>query len=99
MIHRNGGLTSHGMRAARQTAVTRGRIRVTVSHEQGSIATLTTVIAQENGNINNFKIINRTVDFFEILVDIEVRNDAHMNAILSSLRAKSLIQTVERYVG
>ncbi len=76
-----------------------GRIRVTVSHEQGSIATLTTVIAQESGNINNFKIINRTVDFFEILVDIEVRNDAHMNAILNALRAKSLIQTVERFAG
>jgi GTP diphosphokinase / guanosine-3',5'-bis(diphosphate) 3'-diphosphatase len=76
-----------------------GRIRVTVSHEQGSIATLTTVIAQENGNINNFKIINRTIDFFEILVDIEVRNDAHMNSIITSLRGKSAVQTVERYVG
>jgi GTP pyrophosphokinase len=75
------------------------RIKVTVTHEQGSIATLTTVIAQENGNINNFKIVNRTVDFFEIIVDVEVRNNAHMNSIMASLRSKSAIQSVERFVG
>ncbi len=76
-----------------------GRIKVTVNHERGSIATLTSVISQEQGNINNLKIINRTVDFFEILVDVEVRGDTHMNNIISGLRAKNVIQAVERYVG
>ena len=76
-----------------------GRIKVTVSHEQGSIATLTNVIAQEKGNINNFKIINRTVDFFEIIVDVEVKGDTHMNNIISGLRAKPAIYNVERYSG
>jgi (p)ppGpp synthase/HD superfamily hydrolase len=39
------------------------------------------------------------MDFFEILVDVEVQNNAHMNSIIASLRAKSAIQSVERYVG
>jgi GTP pyrophosphokinase len=76
-----------------------GRIRVTVAHEQGSIATLTNVIAQEKGNINNFKIINRTLDVFEILVDVEVKGDTHMNNIIANLRSKPLIYNVERYAG
>ncbi len=76
-----------------------GRIKVTISHEQGSIATLTSVISQEKGNINNFKITNRTTDFFEIIVDVEVKGDTHMNNIISGLRAKSAIYNVERYAG
>jgi GTP pyrophosphokinase len=76
-----------------------GRIKVTISHEQGSIATLTNVISQEKGNINNFKIINRTTDFFEIIVDVEVKGDTHMNNIISGLRSKSAIYNVERYAG
>jgi GTP pyrophosphokinase len=76
-----------------------GRIRVTVAHEQGSIATLTNVIAQEKGNINNFKIVNRTTDMFEILVDVEVKGDTHMNNIIANLRSKPLIYSVDRYAG
>lgn len=76
-----------------------GRLKVTVSHEQGSIATLTQVISQEKGNINNFKIINRTVDFFDIIVDVEVRGDTHMNNIIAGLRAKEAVYNVERNSG
>jgi GTP pyrophosphokinase len=76
-----------------------GRIKATISHEQGSIATLTQVIAQEKGNINNFKIVNRTVDIFEIIVDVEVKGDTHMNNIIASLRSKPAIYSVERNSG
>ncbi|TAE83511.1 MAG: bifunctional (p)ppGpp synthetase/guanosine-3',5'-bis(diphosphate) 3'-pyrophosphohydrolase [Alphaproteobacteria bacterium] len=76
-----------------------GRIKVMVNHEPGAIATLTQVIASEKGNINNFKITNRTTDHFEILIDIEVLGDSHMNAIMKGLKHKNLIQSVERYNG
>ncbi len=75
------------------------RIKVTVTHEPGSIATMANVISQEKGNINNLKITHRTVDYFEILVDVEVKGDTHMNAILANLRSKSAVHSVERYTG
>jgi len=74
-----------------------GRLRVHVSHEPAALATITNVIAKEMGNISNFKIINRSTDFFEILIDVEVRDVRHLNNILANLRAKEVVQSVERY--
>ncbi|MFW0777344.1 MAG: RelA/SpoT family protein [Rickettsiales bacterium] len=73
------------------------RLRAHLSHEPASLATVTNVIAKEMGNISNFKIINRSSDFFEVLLDVEVRDIKHMNNIIAGLRAKETVQSVERY--
>lgn len=74
-----------------------GRLKVSVSNEPASLATITNVIARENGNISNFKIINRSMDFFEILIDIEVRDVRHLGNIIANLRSKEVVQSVERW--
>lgn len=73
-----------------------GRMRAMVSHETAALATVANVIAKEIGNISNMKIVNRSSDFFEILIDVEVRNARHLDAIISSLRAKEVVQSIER---
>ena len=73
-----------------------GRLKVILSHETGALAELTNIIAKELGNINNLKITNRSTDFFEIIVDIGVKNLRHLNEIISSLRAKASVHSVER---
>ena len=74
-----------------------GRLKAHVSHEPAALATVTNVIAKEMGNINNLKIINRSSDFFEILLDIEVKDAKHLSNIIAGLRAKEVVQSVERY--
>ena len=74
-----------------------GRLRAQVSHEPAALATVTNVIAKEMGNINNLKIVNRSIDFFEILIDVEVRDLKHLNNIIANLRSKEVVQSVERY--
>ncbi len=74
-----------------------GRIRAHISHEPSALATVTNVIAKEMGNISNLKIVNRSIDFFEILIDIEVRDLPHLNNIIANLRSKEVVQSVERY--
>jgi len=74
-----------------------GRLKVNVSNETASLATVTNVIARENGNISNFKIINRSMDFFEILIDVEVRDVRHLGSIIANLRSKAVVQSVERW--
>ncbi|MCE2927452.1 MAG: bifunctional (p)ppGpp synthetase/guanosine-3',5'-bis(diphosphate) 3'-pyrophosphohydrolase [Rickettsiales bacterium] len=74
-----------------------GRLKAHVSHEPAALATVTNVIAKEMGNINNLKIINRSSDFFEILLDIEVKDSKHLSNIIAGLRAKEVVQSVERY--
>ncbi len=75
------------------------RIKATVLHETGGLATVTSVIAKDLGNITNLKILTRSTDFFEIMLDIEVRDTKHLNTLIASLRAQKAVQSVERYYG
>ncbi|HXZ01317.1 MAG TPA: bifunctional (p)ppGpp synthetase/guanosine-3',5'-bis(diphosphate) 3'-pyrophosphohydrolase [Stellaceae bacterium] len=76
-----------------------GRINVTLGNEPGSLGSLTTVIGRQAGNITNLKITNRSADFFEILVDIEVKDVKHLTDIIAALRATPVINSVERSRG
>jgi len=73
-----------------------GRIKVTLSNEPGSLNALTGVIAKNNANITNLKVSNRSDDFFEFLVDVEVRDVKHMTGMIAALRADEGIHKVDR---
>ena len=73
-----------------------GRIRVSLSHEAAALASVANVIAKDLGNISNLKIVNRSTDFFDILIDVEVKNARHLSNIIASLRSKDVVQAVER---
>ena len=76
-----------------------GRIEIVVTNEPGSLGELSMVIAKNDGNINNLKITNRSQDFFDISVDIEVHDLKHLRNIIAALRASPVINTVERVRG
>jgi GTP diphosphokinase / guanosine-3',5'-bis(diphosphate) 3'-diphosphatase len=73
-----------------------GRLNITIGNEPGSLGSLTTVIGKHAGNITNLKITNRSLDFFELLVDIEVQDLKHLTNIIAALRATPVINSVER---
>ncbi len=58
-----------------------------IANEPGSLGSLTTVIGKNGGNITNLKITNRSTDFFEMLVDVEVADVKHLTNIIAALRA------------
>ena len=76
-----------------------GRLNVVIANQLGSLGSLTTVIAKNNGNIMNLKIVNRSQDFFEILIDVEVKDVKHLTNIIAALRATPSINSVERARG
>ncbi|CAK0777337.1 bifunctional (p)ppGpp synthase/hydrolase SpoT [Azospirillaceae bacterium] len=76
-----------------------GRINVVVANEPGGLGTLSTVIGKNGGNITNLKIISRHVDFFELLIDIDVKDTRHLSNIIAALRATPVIHSVERLRG
>ncbi len=73
-----------------------GRIDLVVNNEPGTLSMVTTVIAKNMGNITNLKITNRTTEFFEMLIDIEVRDVRHLTNIIAALRATPAINSVDR---
>jgi GTP pyrophosphokinase len=76
-----------------------GRINLVVTNERGALGTLTTVIAQNHGNIHNLKFTSRSADFYEMILDIEVESTKHLNDIIAALRATSEISSVDRVQG
>jgi GTP pyrophosphokinase len=73
-----------------------GRVYLLVVNEPGILVAITTVIAKNMGNITNLKITNRTQEFFDLIIDIEVRDVKHLTNIIAALRATPSINSVER---
>ena len=76
-----------------------GRVHLTVVNEPGVLGTLSMVIGKNGGNISNLKIINRSQEFYDLLIDIEVENLKHLTEIIAALRATPAIDMVERARG
>jgi len=76
-----------------------GRVHLTFQNEPGALGTLSTVIANNGGNITNLKITSRSTDFWEILIDIYVNDTKHLNNVIAALRATPIISSVERAKG
>ncbi|PZO50120.1 MAG: bifunctional (p)ppGpp synthetase/guanosine-3',5'-bis(diphosphate) 3'-pyrophosphohydrolase [Alphaproteobacteria bacterium] len=85
------------------TALTRtlavGRILVTVENKRGVLAELCGIIAENEGDIINLRLATRTVDFFDMIFDIEVADARHLTNILAALRTSKAVKDVERVKG
>ena len=75
------------------------RIVVVIKNEPGSLGKVTTVIAKNNGNISNINFSVRKIDFFEVVIDIEVRDSNHLKNIIAALRLEPEISSLERLKG
>jgi RelA/SpoT family (p)ppGpp synthetase len=72
------------------------RLTVQSVNEPGSLAQITHVIAEHDGNIDNVRMTRRSPDFTEMLIDLEVFDLKHLTAIIAQLRTKPVVAKVER---
>jgi len=86
-----GGGRSNG-KASHHTA----RLSVIGASEPTALANLTNAIAKQEGAITSLKIVNRQSDFIEALVDVDVRDVAHLSKVIAGLRGAVGIRGVER---
>lgn len=75
------------------------RINVHAINTPGSLATIARVISEQNGNIDNVKMLRRTPDFHEMIIDLEVWDVKHLNRILNILREKEPVSSATRING
>jgi RelA/SpoT family (p)ppGpp synthetase len=75
------------------------RIHVQSMNEPGTLAQVAQVIAEHDGNIDNVRMERQSPDFTDLTIDLEVYDLKHLNAIISQLRAKSVVAKVERVNG
>ena len=72
------------------------QINVTVLNEPGTLAQIAQVIGEEDGNIDNLRMVRRGSDFTDMQIEIEVWDLEHLNRIIHRLRAKPAVSKVER---
>jgi len=75
------------------------RLQIRVRNAPGALATIASVIGNSGGNISNLKIAARNPLFFEMLVDVEVRDLTHLQDILGALRVNASVESVDRVRG
>ncbi len=75
------------------------RITVQSANEPGSLAQITQVIAEHDGNIDNIRMTRRAPDFTDVTIDLEVYDLKHLTDIIAQLRAKPMVAKVERVNG
>ena len=64
-----------------------------------ALASLTNAVAKHDGAVSNLKVVSRQQDFFEVLLDVEVRDLRHLLTVIAGLRGAPGITQVERARG
>lgn len=72
-------------------------LKVVCLNKPGSLAVIAIEASKYGCNISNFRISSRTTDFFDILIDVEVRGVNQLSSIITALRSKACIHSVERF--
>ena len=75
------------------------RLQVQSLNEPGTLAQITQIIADHDGNIDNIHMTRRSPDFTELTIDLEVYDLTHLTSIIGQLRAKPVVAKVARVNG
>ncbi len=81
---------------AEKHSVSIGQIKITIEHVPGVLAQISTLVYENKANITNIKFENRTSDFFDIELDVEVENAKHLSQIITALRACGSVISAQR---
>ena len=72
------------------------RFNVRASNEVGALGAISTLIADYDGNINNMSLAQRDVDFYDMVVDVDVRDLKHATRIINALKGLSVVNAISR---
>ena len=71
-------------------------IDVAVLNEPGILAQVAQVIGDADGNIDTLRMIRRAGDFTTMRIGLEIWDLEHLNKIMTGLRSKPIVNSVER---
>ncbi len=81
---------------AERNTIARARLTATIRNAPGVLGQACTIIGEAGGNIMNLRMHHRQKDFFDVDIDIDVKDARHITNIAAALRANPSIETVER---
>ena len=84
---------------AERNTISQSRLRATIRNAPGVLGQVCTIIGEAGGNIVGLRMHLRPSGFFDVDIDIEVRDARHLTNIAAALRACPAVETVERARG
>lgn len=72
------------------------RIAVTLKNEPGALGAVATLLGQHKANILNIRFDTRDTTFHTNMIDVEVRDAAHLMKLIAALRAADAVSSAER---
>ncbi len=74
-------------------------IEVTMSNDAGVLGRICTLIGEQRANISDIVFTDRKPDFYKVVLDLEVRDVAHLHNVQTALEAESDVSHVMRFRG
>ena len=71
-------------------------VDLTISNDAGVLGRVCTLIGEQNANISDMRFVDRKPDFFRLLLDIDVRDQEHLHAVLMAVETDSDVAQVAR---
>lgn len=72
------------------------RLAVTLKNEPGALGAVATLLGQHKANILNIRFDTRDTTFHTNMIDVEVRDAAHLMKLVAALRAAEAVSSAER---
>ena len=70
---------------------------LTIANDNGVLGRICTLIGEQEANISDLVFIDRKPDFYRLIVDVDLRDDEHLHAMILALEADSDVASVGRH--
>ena len=70
------------------------KLSILSKNSPGALNEITSILAKENANIEDIRIISKTEEFVDIMFTIDVKDLEHLNNIITNLKNAKMINTV-----
>jgi RelA/SpoT family (p)ppGpp synthetase len=70
---------------------------LTISNGAGVLGRLCTQVGEQGANISDLNFVERKPDFYRLILDVEIRDNEHLHAVMLALEADSDVAEVERH--
>jgi GTP pyrophosphokinase/guanosine-3',5'-bis(diphosphate) 3'-pyrophosphohydrolase len=70
---------------------------MTIRNDAGVLGRICTLIGEQQANISDLTFVDRKPDFYRLLIEVDLRDVAHLHAVQTALEADTDVASIERH--
>ena len=70
---------------------------ITIANDAGVLGRICTLIGEQRANISDLRFLDRKPDYFRLLVEVDLRDVAHLHAVQTVLEADDDVASITRH--